>query len=445
MPLGVNIPAADSSLTLDTTISKTRTTNGTTTTAVVAMIRAAMTTLLPATTTHPMALVAVVVTNKPVCLMIRYALYHPDALDSEPDLEPTGNAVEMAPLTQNAGGMAREDPNAIRNECRDISNSVRQVESNLEQIKVLQSRVLSDVDSSSSSQSNRQLDALTTETMATYRALADRVRAVKSKPEGRSAMNSGHVDRVDREVKAVITKYQTVESEFQAAVKQQMGRQYRIVRPEATEEEVQAAVDGTGNSQIFSQALMQSDRQGRARAALSAVQDRHKELLKIEQQMTELFQLMQDLDTLVVQQDAAIVQIEQKGEEIVDNLDKGNEEIAVAVTTARATRKKKWICLGIVGMLDSASLWRGSNLKLTNLCSCHHRHRRHHCSHLHLRRPRRQRQQQQQAIFAGKCRRASCPSQRPHAPERRFGREAGPHSPRKTSHARCTSAVEAEL
>ncbi|KAL7945147.1 t-SNARE [Trichoderma barbatum] len=258
------------------------------------------------------------------------------------------SAVEMAPLTQNAGSMAREDPNAIRNECRDISNTVRQIESNLEQIKVLQSRVLSDADSSSSSQSNRQLDALTTETMASYRALAERVRQVKSKPEGRSATNSGHVDRVDREVKAVITKYQGVESEFQAAVKQQMGRQYRIVNPEATEEEVQAAVNDPGNGQIFQQAMLQSDRQGRARAALSAVQDRHKELLKIEQQMTELFQLMQDLDTLVVQQDAAIVQIEQKGEEIVDNLDKGNEEIAVAVTTARSTRKKKWICLGIV-------------------------------------------------------------------------------------------------
>ncbi|KAL7939123.1 t-SNARE [Trichoderma chlorosporum] len=257
-------------------------------------------------------------------------------------------AVEMAPLTQNAGSMAREDPNAIRNECRDISNSVRQVESNLEQIKALQSRVLSDVDVSSSSQSNRQLDALTTETTATYRTLVERVRQVKSKPEGRNAMNSGHVDRVDREVKAVITKYQSVESEFQAAVKQQMARQYLIVRPEATPEEVQAAVDDTGSGQIFSQALMQSGRQGQARAALSAVQDRHKELLKIEQQMTELFQLMQDLDTLVIQQDAAIVQIEQKGEEIVENLDKGNEEIAVAVTTARATRKKKWICLGIV-------------------------------------------------------------------------------------------------
>ncbi|KAK5992865.1 Protein SSO2 [Cladobotryum mycophilum] len=259
-----------------------------------------------------------------------------------------GQNVEMAPLTQHAGSMAaREDPNAIRNECRDISNSVREVENNLEQIKVVQMRVLSDVDSSSNSQSHRQLDALTTETMATYRSLAERVRVVKSKPEGRSAMNNGHVDRVDREVKAVITKYQSIESDFQANVKKQIDRQYRIVRPDASEEEVRAAVEGTGNQQIFSQALMQSDRQGRARAALTAVQDRHKELLKIEQQMSELFQLMQDLDTLIIEQDAAVVQIEQKGEEVVDNLDKGNEEIGVAVRTARATRKKKWICLGI--------------------------------------------------------------------------------------------------
>jgi syntaxin 1B/2/3 len=63
--------------------------------------------------------------------------------------------------------------------------------------------------------------------------------------------------------------------------------------------------------------------------------------------MVELAQLFQDMDTLVVQQEAAVTQIEQKGEEVVENLDKGNEEIGVAVNTARKTRKKKWICLGI--------------------------------------------------------------------------------------------------
>jgi syntaxin 1B/2/3 len=133
-----------------------------------------------------------------------------------------------------------------------------------------------------------------------------------------------------------------------------MARQYRIVRPDATEQEVRQAVEDTSGRQIFSQAMMQSDRQGRARAALSAVQDRHDALVKIEQQMVELSQLFQDMDTLVIQQEAAVVQIEQKGEEVVENLGKGNEEIGVAVETARSTRKKKWICLGISGKLKQS-------------------------------------------------------------------------------------------
>lgn len=353
--------------------------------------------------------------------------------DTEVNRKPTGTAVEMAPLTQNAGGMAHEDPNAIRNECRDISNSVREVESTLEQIRVLQSRVLNDADSSSNSQSNRQLDTMTTETMATYRALAERVRVVKSNPDGSLPMNKIHVERVDREVKAVITKYQTVESEFQAAVKQQMGRQFRIVRPEATDEEVQAAIDDTSSGQIFSQALMQSDRQGRARAALSAVQDRHKELLKIEQQMTELFQLMQDLDTLVVKQEEVVAHIDNSAEEVVENLDKGNEEIAVAVTTARATRKKKWICLGIVGMKISTLPWL-SELQ-ANLYSCHYRHCRHHRPRLRFRHPRNE--QQQQAISArGSCHASRSPGG-PYAPGRRACPAIWPNSKRKTQHACC--------
>ena len=67
--------------------------------------------------------------------------------------------------------------------------------------------------------------------------------------------------------------------------------------------------------------------------------------------MIELAQLFQDMDTLVVQQEVQVTQIEQKGEEVVENLDKGNEEIGTAVVSAKRTRKNKWICLGIVGML----------------------------------------------------------------------------------------------
>ncbi|EGX89917.1 syntaxin [Cordyceps militaris CM01] len=258
-----------------------------------------------------------------------------------------GSNVEMAPLAQNAGSMAGNDGNAILNECRDIDAGVNQIERNLEQLRMLQQRTLDDADSSSSSAANRQLDALSSETMAQYRELTERVRTIKSSPEANTPKNKPQVGRVDRRLKQAIQQYQQVESGFRKRTQDQMARQYRIVRPEASEQEVRAAVEDTSNNQVFSQALMQSDRQGRARAALSAVQDRHKALVKIEQQMVELSQLFQDMDTLVVQQEAAVVQIEQKGEEVVENLDKGNEEMGIAVNTARKTRKKKWICLGI--------------------------------------------------------------------------------------------------
>ncbi|KAI9171813.1 Syntaxin-like protein psy1 [Paramyrothecium foliicola] len=258
-----------------------------------------------------------------------------------------GNNVEMAPLAQNADPMGGGDPNAILNECRDIDRGIDEVERNLEQLRMLQQRTLDDADTSSSSMANRQLDSLSSDTMALYRTLTERVRTIKSNREANSAKNSPQVSRVDRRLKQAIQQYQQVESQFRKRTQDQMARQYRIVRPDATEQEVRDAVEDTTNNQVFSQAMMQSDRQGRARAALSAVQDRHTALVKIEQQMVELSQLFQDMDTLVVQQETTIMQIEQKGEEVVENLDKGNEEMGVAVQTARKTRKKKWICLGI--------------------------------------------------------------------------------------------------
>lgn len=270
----------------------------------------------------------------------------------------------MAPLTQNAGNMSSGDHNAILNECRDIDRGIEQVERNLEQLRMLQQRTLDDADSSASSTANRQLDSLSSETMALYRTLTERVRTVKSSPEARSPKNAPQIGRVDRRLKQAITQYQQVESQFRKRTQDQMARQYRIVRPDASEQEVRDAVEDTSGGQVFSQALMQSDRQGRARAALSAVQDRHTALVKIERQMEELAQLFQDMDTLVVQQETAITQIEQKGEEVVDNLDKGNEEIGVAVNTARKTRKKKWICLGISGTFLANGSFLFANLEL---------------------------------------------------------------------------------
>ncbi|CAK7235084.1 hypothetical protein SCUCBS95973_009149 [Sporothrix curviconia] len=273
-------------------------------------------------------------------------------LAAGPDLATIQGLLWVVTTSQNAGSFASGDPNAILNECRSIDKGIDQIDQNLNQLRMLQDRSLNEADTSASSTS-KQLDSLASETMALYRQLTERVRQVKSQREAQQAKNAPQVGRVDRRLKQAIQSYQQVESSFRKKTQDQMARQYRIVRPEASESEVRAVVEDTAaGSQMFQQAMMQSDRRGQARAVLSAVQDRHAALQKIEQQMVELAQLFQDMDTLVVQQEAQVMQIEQKAEDAVVDIGKGNEEIAVAVTTAKRTRKKKWICLGICDFTD---------------------------------------------------------------------------------------------
>lgn len=262
----------------------------------------------------------------------------------------------------------------ILNECSDIDRGIDLVEQNLGQLRNLHRAALGDTDTSSNSRANREVDALSSDTMELYRSLVDRVRHVKSSPEAGQPMNARQVERIDRRLKTAIQQYQGVEADFQREMQGQIARQFRIVRPDATEEEVSRAVDGAEGGQVFTQALMQSNRQGQASAALNNVKDRHAQILKIEKQMSELAQLFQDMNTLVVQQEVAVQQIDQQAEDVVENLDKGNTEIDTAVTTARATRRKKWWCLGITGMSIPLSTVFWATRRLTIFYSPHHHH-----------------------------------------------------------------------
>jgi syntaxin 1B/2/3 len=263
----------------------------------------------------------------------------------------------MEPLTGRPNRSPdRSDPNAILNELREIDNGIESIKNNLQLLASLQQRSLDDPDSSVNNQTNRQLDAISSETMTMYRNFAGRIKSIKQQPESGSPKNAPQLGKVDRKLKSAIQEYQSMDSAFRKRLQEQMARQYRIVRPEASEAEVREAVEDTSNQQVFSQALLQSDRRGQSRSALNAVQSRHEAIRKIEQQMIELAELFQDMEALVVQQEAAVTQIEMKGEEVVEDMHKGTQEIGVAIKSARNARKWKWYCLGICGMLPLPSL-----------------------------------------------------------------------------------------
>ena len=256
--------------------------------------------------------------------------------------------VEMQPLTGGADGFGgqqqQRDPNAILNECRQVGRAIDDLENRLQELQRVQRGFIS-----GNGASNKEIDSTSADIMTGYRGLADRVKRIKSQPDAQNPRNKPQVDALDRRIRKAINSYQQVESAFRKEVQEQQRRQYLIVNPEATEAEIREATMDGGDTQIFQQALLNSDRRGQAQSTLRNVQQRHDAIQQIERTMLELQQLFQDLDAIVVQQEPMVQNIEQKAEDTNTHLVAGNVEVGKAVNSARAARKKKWICLGICG------------------------------------------------------------------------------------------------
>lgn len=80
---------------------------------------------------------------------------------------------------------------------------------------------------------------------------------------------------------------------------------------------------------------------------MSAVRARHEAMQNIERSMIELAQLFQDLDEIVVQQEAVVQKIDEQGMEVKDNVEQANTQINTAIDSARARNRKKWWCVVI--------------------------------------------------------------------------------------------------
>ena len=149
------------------------------------------------------------------------------------------------------------DPNAILNECVEIERAIDSItNTNLVQLRSLQTRSIDDPDASPTTLTNREIDILSSSTMALYRQLTTRIVAIKQTPTSADARNKPRVGMVDRKLKQVMLEFQQLEQAYRKKLGEQMARQYRIVNPDATEEEVRAAVEDTENNQVFSQAVL---------------------------------------------------------------------------------------------------------------------------------------------------------------------------------------------
>ena len=155
-----------------------------------------------------------------------------------------------------AGGRPQGgDSYAILNDCRDIDRGIDSVLGNIDRIKYLQQRTLDDPDGSRENKSSRDLRALNDDTQALTSSLKDRIQKIKGRPEAGETSNRGQVNRVQRKLQEAIQDKQKVDADFRRKLQEQNERQYKIVRPDASEAEVKEACADPAGMQVFSQAV----------------------------------------------------------------------------------------------------------------------------------------------------------------------------------------------
>ncbi|KAF2748897.1 t-SNARE [Sporormia fimetaria CBS 119925] len=220
---------------------------------------------------------------------------------------------------------------------------IRQLSSNIQEIGSIHQRLLASPESDAS----RALESLVTQTQVRNTQIKDEIKFLE-RDAARDPSNTAkrtQVEALKRSFRSQLDDFYREEADYSRRYREAISRQYRIVNPEATEEEVQEAANADwGEEGIFTQAL-KSNRTGQASSVLGAVRARHNDIQAIEKTMAELSQLFQQLDEQVVYQEVQVDETEQQTHQVVDDHRHANEQLDRGIASAKRARKLKWWCL----------------------------------------------------------------------------------------------------
>jgi len=112
----------------------------------------------------------------------------------------------------------------------------------------------------------------------------------------------------------------------------------KLLKPEATQQEIDEALE-SGNTQIFQQEIL-NQRHSQAKDALNYIENRHRDILRLEQSIKELHQLFLDMAILVETQGELIDQIEYNVNQSVEYTKDAIKNLRKANVLQKKARKK---------------------------------------------------------------------------------------------------------
>ncbi|XP_018425166.1 PREDICTED: syntaxin-3 [Nanorana parkeri] len=145
----------------------------------------------------------------------------------------------------------------------------------------------------------------------------------------------------------VMTKYNEAQVDFRERSKGRIQRQLEITGKNTTDAELEEMLE-SGNPNIFTSGIIDSQI---SRQALSEIESRHRDIVRLESSLKELHDMFMDIAMLVENQGEVTDNIEINVMKSVEHVEKAREETTKAVKYQSKARKKMIIIIVVVIIL----------------------------------------------------------------------------------------------
>jgi len=144
--------------------------------------------------------------------------------------------------------------------------------------------------------------------------------------------------------------YQNSQQKYKTDIKNKVARQVQIVKPDATEEEIDAVMRSEGGRDaLYRERILAGGVNDQVKTTYAKVAGKYQDVLALEQSVAELHQMFLDFALLTEQQGELLDQIEFQVTQAGDYIEDANVDVFESIEYQKKIRKKQcWIMLIVV-------------------------------------------------------------------------------------------------
>lgn len=145
-------------------------------------------------------------------------------------------------------------------------------------------------------------------------------------------------------------RYQNSQMQYKTDVKKKVTRQVQMIKPEATDQEVDQIMRSEGGREaLYQQQILSGGVNDQIKTQYRAVAGKYQDILTLEASVAELHQMFLDFALLTEQQGELLDQIEYQVTSAADYVEDANVDVYEAIEYQKKIRKKQcWILLIVV-------------------------------------------------------------------------------------------------